>query len=88
MLGVLRIPKEYWMDTEFDQQQRYQRYLEAADRIEADQAYIEKLEEVVMFLGAGLMRSNQAIFEFTGQDSEWCMEFESLMNQIYKKKLS
>lgn len=88
LLGVLRMPIECWMPTKIDDLQRYKRYLEAANRIEEDQKYIEKLEEVVMFLGAGLMRSNQAISEFTGQDSKWCMEFESLMNQIYKKKLS
>jgi len=86
LLGVLRLPVECWMDTDMDQQQRYKRYVQAAKRIEFDQKYIEKLEDIVLYLGSGVLRKNIAISELTGQDSQWCVEFENLMNQLYKRK--
>lgn len=55
-------------------------------RIKDDQKYIEKLEDVVLYLGSGLFRTGIPLSEFTGQDSQWCQEFEDLMYQLYKRK--
>jgi hypothetical protein len=57
-----------------------------SERIEDDQKYIEKLEDVVIYLGSGLFRTGIPLSEFTGQDSQWCTEFEDLMYQLYKRK--
>lgn len=35
-------------------------------RIEDDQKYIEKLEDVVLYLGSGLFRTGIPLSEFTG----------------------
>lgn len=86
LLGVLRMPIECWIENCVDQQQRHLRYLEAALRIEDDQKYIEKLEDVVLYLGSGLFRTGIPLLEFTGQDSQWCQEFEDLMYQLYQRK--
>ena len=47
LLGVLRMPIHCWSDSELDQMQRHSRYLEAADRIEADGAKIAELLDIV-----------------------------------------
>lgn len=56
LLGVLRMPIACWDDSELDQQQRYSRYLEAADRIEADEAKIAEQRDLIQRLSA-----NQAL---------------------------
>jgi len=45
LLGVLRLPIRCWDESELGQLQRYSRYLEAADRIESDQAKLEILDQ-------------------------------------------
>jgi hypothetical protein len=49
LLGVLRMPPECWIDSEIDVAQRYSRYLEAADRIEKDEAKIAEMREKITF---------------------------------------
>jgi len=44
LLGVLRMPPELWNDDPIDRAQRHQRYLQAADRIEAQEKRIAELE--------------------------------------------
>lgn len=55
-------------------------------RTKDDQKYIEKLEDIVLYLGSGVFRTGISVLEFTGQDFQWCTEFENLMNQLYKRK--
>lgn len=43
LLGVLRMPASLWGDDHLDKIQRQNRYVQAADRIEADAAEIERL---------------------------------------------
>lgn len=43
LLGVLRMPPTMWDDGAIDVAQRYSRYLEAADRIENDEAKIAEI---------------------------------------------
>lgn len=45
LMGVLRMPKEIWSDSEIDKYQRECRYNEAADLIESLQEENEKLQE-------------------------------------------
>lgn len=41
--GVLRMPPDLWSDDPLDQHQRYSRYVQAADEIEALRAEVERL---------------------------------------------
>lgn len=50
LLGVLRMPIHCWSDSELDQMQRHSRYLEAADRIESDEAKIVELRALIQRL--------------------------------------
>lgn len=50
LLGVLRMPIHCWIDSELDQRQRHSRYLEAADRIESDEAKILELRALIQRL--------------------------------------
>jgi carbonic anhydrase len=50
LLGVLRMPIHCWIDSELDQRQRHSRYLEAADRIESDEAKILEQQAVIQQL--------------------------------------
>lgn len=43
LMGVLRMPPEIWGDGVIDMCQRYSRYIEAADRIEAQEVEIKRL---------------------------------------------
>jgi hypothetical protein len=47
LLGVLRLPIHCWDESELGQLHRYDRYLEAADRIESDAANIAELLDIV-----------------------------------------
>lgn len=47
LLGVLRMPPTMWNDGAIDVAQRYSRYLEAADRIESDEAKIAEMQKQI-----------------------------------------
>lgn len=47
LLGVLRMPPTMWDDGAIDVAQRYSRYLEAADRIEKDEAKISDMRDQI-----------------------------------------
>lgn len=44
LIGVLRMPPSLWTGDHLDELQRYERYRQAADRIEADAEHITALE--------------------------------------------
>ena len=50
LLGVLRMPIHCWIGSEIDKRQRHSRYLEAADRIESDEAKILEQQAVIQQL--------------------------------------
>lgn len=47
LMGVLRMPPEIWGDGEIDKSQRFSRYIEAADRINAQEREIELLKATI-----------------------------------------
>ena len=47
LLGVLRMPPDLWADGPIDQQQRHERYLQAADKIEQLRAEVERLRALL-----------------------------------------
>lgn len=86
LLGVLKMPIDCWVNGKLDKQQRYSRYLEAAQRIESDQEYIKELEDAIIALTDGVMRTDYDIYEYTGEPLARCKELELFLNQIYNKR--
>lgn len=69
LIGVLRMPVEVWSDDPLDQHQRQGRYVQAAERIEADAARIAELEAEVERLRKALAL-NESEWERPPLDSD------------------
>lgn len=88
LLGVLKMPINCWVDSALDAHQRHSRYLEAAKRIEEQQAYIEQLEQALVEITDGTMRTWYDLHEHTGLRFERCKEIVELLEKLFEKKFS
>lgn len=88
LLGVLKMPINCWGDSALDAHQRHSRYLEAAKRIEEHQAYIEQLEQALVDVTDGTMRTWYDLHEHTGLPLNRCQELVALLDKLFEKKFS
>ena len=93
LFGVLRMPPELWGDDDIDRQQRYARYVEAADKIDFMQDQIIDLSKAIDALKKDKARldfldeCNRRLNEYCGTKYGWKLIQSHLVNRLMFKDL-